>query len=519
MSRERLAAIDIGTNSIRCIVVECREDGGFTTLDDEKETVRLGEGIAETGQISTAAVIRAETALVRMRKLAEGLKVKAIDAVATSAVRKATNGPLLVKRLSDILGTPIRVISGEEEAALAAKSALRNFDTSGKRFGIIDVGGGSVELITAQGNHVEEYFSFELGAVVMTEQFFKADPVRTTDLRRFAKHIRETIKKQLDGDKLFLPTLIGSGGTINAIGQMALQLRQNPVAGAHGPEVLRSEVVHILAMLLRRDLKGRREVPGLSPDRADIIVAGVVLVDTLMELFDANTLLVNAHGIREGMILEAIKRRGMGPEAPAPKNWRESVLAFGRSCQTDEIHSGQVAALSLALFDQLAEPFGLKKRERVVLETAALLHDVGYYISYHSHHKHSCHLIRHAELYGITPREREMAAVVARYHRKSLPKKKHDEFQRLNVKEQLTAARLAGILRLADGLDRRRCSAVTSLTCTVEGNLANLTLTGTEDLAVELFGGSAKKDLFEKAFNLQVVLTTAAQQQQPVSKE
>ncbi len=174
----------------------------------------------------------------------------------------------------------------------------------------------------------------------------------------------------------------------------------------------------------------------------------------------------------------------------------------------DDLHSLQVATLSLALFDQLADTFGLKKRDRVVLETAALLHDTGYYISYHSHHKHSCHLIRHADLFGITPREREMAAVTARYHRKSLPKKKHDEFQRLTAREQLTVARLAGILRLADGLDRRRCSTVSSLHCRVDGNRLHLILSGTEDMAVELFGGSMKKDLFEKAFDVEVVFVT-----------
>ncbi len=508
MTKERLAAIDIGTNSIRCIVVECRSDGSFSILDDEKDTVRLGEGIAETGEISPSAVSRAEVALSRMRKLITGLKVTAIDAVATSAMRKAKNGSKLVKSFSEILDASIRVISGDEEAALAAHSALRNFDTQGKRFGIIDVGGGSVELITAQGTHIEEFYSFELGAVVMTEQFFKADPPRSVDYKRFEKHIRETVKKQLDGDRLILPTLIGSGGTINAIGQMALQLRRNQVEGVHGLEVLRSEVVHLLAMLQRRDLKGRREIPGLSADRADIIVAGVGVVDTLMELFSSNTLLVNAHGIREGMILEAIKRRGIAPEAQLPRSWRESVISFGRSCQMDEIHSSQVSNLSLSIFDQIAVTFGMKKRERVILEVAALLHDVGYYISYHSHHKHSCHLIRHAELFGITPREREMAAVIARYHRKSLPKKKHDEFQRLTIKEQLIVSRLAGILRLADGLDRRRCSTVTGVNCTVEGNLVHIALSGAEDLAVELFGGSAKKDLFEKAFGVMVVFST-----------
>lgn len=508
MTKERLAAIDIGTNSIRCIIVECQNDGSFRVLDDEKDTVRLGEGIAETGEISPAAVSRAETALIRMRKLATGMKVSAIDAVATSAMRKAANGPQLVTRLSELLAAPIRVISGEEEAALAAQSALRNFDTRGKRFGVIDVGGGSIELTTAQGTHIEEYYSFELGAVVMTERYFSHEPLRPADLRRFEKHILDSVKKKVGGEKLILPTLIGSGGTINAIAQMAQQTRQNPATSVHGLKILRSEVVHLLAMLQRLDIKGRREIPGLSPDRADIIVAGVVAVDTLMELFSTNTLLVNAHGIREGMIMEAIKRRGIAPEAPAPRSWRESVISFGRSCQMDDVHSFQVGTLSLALFDQLTKPFGLKKRERVILEAAALLHDIGYFISYHSHHKHSCHLIRHADLFGLTPREREMAALIARYHRKALPKKKHGDFMRIPDKDQMIVSRLGGILRLADGLDRRRCSAVSGLRCTVDGNLVQISLTGDEDLTVELFGATAKKDLFEKAFGVQVVFST-----------
>lgn len=510
MAIKRLAAVDIGTNSIRCIVVECHDDGRFCILDDEKDTVRLGEGIAKTGHISEVAVSRAIGALTRIQKLIIGLKVTMIDAVATSAMRKASNGAQLLTHFSELLGTPIRLITGEEEAALAAQSALRNFDMGGKRYGVIDVGGGSVELTTAQGTHIEEYYSFDLGAIVMTEQFFSVDPVRSADYRKFYKHVREIIKKKLDGEKLVLPTLIGSGGTINAIGQMALQLRRNSIESVHGIEILRSEVVHLLAMLMHRDLKGRRSIAGLSPDRADIIVAGVGLVDTLMDLFSANTLLINTHGIREGIIIEAIKHRGLAPETPMPRTWRESVLSFGRSCHMDEIHSRQVTKLALSLFDQLSGAFSLKKRDRVILGAASLLHDIGYYISYHSHHKHSYHMIRHADLFGITPREKELAAVVARYHRKSLPKKKHDEFQRLSEKDQALVCQLAGILRLADGLDRRRTSAVKSLTCTLRNNLAQLTLTSDEDVAVELFAGNVKKDLFETAFGVNVVFATQA---------
>lgn len=505
MKNERLAAIDIGTNSIRCIVVEASRNGSYRILDDEKETVRLGEGIASRGAISNAAIQRAELAISRMTKLVKGLGVRGVEAVATSAVRSATNGPALVARLETILGVPIQVISGEQEAALAAQSALRNFDMQGQRYGVLDVGGGSVELTTAQGQVVEEHYSLELGAVVMTERFLRGDPLRGTDLEKFRRHLRAELKKRFGNDKLQLPLLVGSGGTVTAIAQMVLQYRREELPSVQGVTVLRSEVVHILAMLQRKTLAERKTVPGLSPDRADIIVAGVGVVDTLMEFFGSNSLLVNARGIREGVILQALQRHGLARQTPTHRTWRDSVLEFGRNCQIEEGHALQVARLALSLFDDLAKPCALKKRDRVVLEAAAILHDAGAWISYESHHKHSYHLIRHAELFGLSPRERELAAQVARYHRKALPKKKHEPLQKLTAKEQALVSRLGGLLRLADGLDRRRCGAVERISCSVQGTVARLTVSGSDDLAVEVFGGSAKKELFEKAFGLQIL--------------
>jgi exopolyphosphatase/guanosine-5'-triphosphate,3'-diphosphate pyrophosphatase len=168
-----------------------------------------------------------------------------------------------------------------------------------------------------------------------------------------------------------------------------------------------------------------------------------------------------------------------------------------------------VACLALSVFDRLSAPFNLKKSDRKLLEAAALLHDVGYFIAYSSHHKHSYHLIRHAELFGFSPRERELIAQIARYHRKSLPKRKHETFQALNEADRQRVERLGGILRLADGLDRRRSSTVQAVTCTFGGTLFTVCLEGSEDMSVEIFGATAKKDLLEKAFGLRVVLSVS----------
>ena len=505
---KRIAAIDIGTNSIRCIVVEATEDGQFRILDDEKGAVRLGEGLSASGAITPMAAERARQTLLRMRKLVDGLKVAALEVVATSAVRNASNGPALVQEWQDILGVQVSVISGEEEAALAAQSALRNFDLGDKRFAVFDIGGGSLELATVQGNHVEAYYSLDLGAVVMTERFLAADPIREQDYKKFRRHVAESLKTCFNGERVRLQTLIGSGGTVNAIAGMLTAMQQRNYTGSHGLRLLRSEIVHLLAMLLRTDLAGRGQIAGFNPDRADIIVAGVAVVDALMEFFDANVLLVNERGVREGMIVQGMRRHGLMPEPSSPRSWRESLLAFGRSCQMDESHARHVAMLALALFDAVAKPFGMGKRERAILEGAALLHDIGYYISYHSHHKHSCHLIRHADLYGFTPRERELMAQAARYHRKALPKNKHEEYQRLSERDKLVVARLGGILRLADGLDRRRAGMIEEISCQLKDKSLLMTLYGAEDISVELFGGEAKKDLFEQVFGLKAIFLT-----------
>lgn len=506
MKNTRLAAIDIGTNSIRCIVVEVDHNGDFMVQDDEKATVRLGEGLNENGAISEAACSRALEAISRMRKLVEGLGVVAVEAVATSAVRNASNGRELVEALSRELGHEIRVISGVEEAQLVALSGMRNFSMGNSRFAMIDIGGGSVEIVIAQGGHIEECYSLDLGAVLMTERFFASDPVKSTDYRKFQQHVRSMLHECFRDEKVSVQSIIGSGGTMTSLAGMAMNQRHQPFSSLHGHELLRSEIVHLQAMLMRKNVEERRALPGLNPERADIIVAGCGVVDELMGFFCANILLINERGIREGLVISCIRGLGLLPARHAPRNWRQSVLAFGRSCHFDEPHSRHVAKLALAIFDRLSGEVELKKGDRKLLEAAALLHDIGYFITYESHHKHSYHLIRHADLFGLTPREREMAALIARYHRKALPKKKHLEFSSLSESDRRTVSMLGGILRLCDGLDRRRSGLVDIVGLDKVGNRYTIRLRGSEDISVEIFGANAKRDLFEKAFDVIVAI-------------
>ena len=506
MKQNRLAAVDIGTNSIRSIIIQVDASGKYRVLDDEKVTVRLGEGLNKTGSISAAAWERALEALSRQKKIIDGYKVLSIEAVATSAVRKAANGQDFIAAIKERVGLEVEVISGEAEAELAALSAFHNFDLDGVRHLIFDIGGGSLELITALGTHIEDILSLELGAVFLTENFLKSDPVSPAEHQKMRKHIRRALKNYFAGEEhSALHCLVGSGGTVTSIAAMTMAGRRQRYDSAHGYELLRSEVVHLLAGLLRMSDKERRALPGLSPDRSDIIVAGVTVVDELMDFFGVNLMRVNERGIREGLILRGLAKHHLLQEK-APRTWRESVLEFARSCHFDEEHSLHVTKLALEIFQVLTARFGFSDKERRLLEAAALLHDVGYFINYSSHHKHSYHLIRHADLFGFTPRERELIANIARYHRKSLPRKKHDQYTRLAAEDQVLVSRFGGIVRLCDGLDRRRNSVVQGMDCTLTPSTLRLALKGHDDMSVELFGAKEKSDLFQAACHLKLVI-------------
>jgi len=292
------------------------------------------------------------------------------------------------------------------------------------------------------------------------------------------------------------------------IGSMVMAMRGEQYESVHRYEVLHSEIVHLLAMLSRKNQKERQNIPGLNPERADIILAGMILTDEMLRRTRTNLLRINAKGIREGLILQSLRSRGLLPAISTPRDWRSSVLDCARSCRFDEQHAEQVCQLALKIFDCIATKHDLSCRNRELLEAAALLHDIGYFISYHQHHKHSYHLIRHSNLFGFTPREREIIANLARYHRKAKPKKGHSNFAGLSSDDQRLVRQLASILRLADGLDRRRNRQIREFSCQVENELLKLKLIGDGDLSVEAYGAEAKGDLFRDIFGYQIDVRT-----------
>jgi exopolyphosphatase/guanosine-5'-triphosphate,3'-diphosphate pyrophosphatase len=508
--RERLAALDVGSNSIRLLVAEYDPQSGLSVIDEVKDQPRLAQGLAATGRLDDAAIERALAALARMREVCRRRGVRRIAAVATAAVREAANGEEFVQRVRTELDLPLRVIDADTEAALSYRSVAHHFRVLGARTLVADIGGGSLELIGAVDGLVELTLSLPLGAVRLTETHLlgRRDPRReVTTLRT---QVRKQLKKAFRGREwTAATTMVGSGGTFTSLGRMATARRGLPVPETvHGVAVATAEVETLLEWLSAKTPEQRRMVAGLNPQRADIILAGLAVTAELLALVDARTVTVSAFGLREGLLLEMVS----GDAAPAAPDPLRLMREFVERCQGDRRHVEHVRTLARMLFDQLAGPLGSNPDEWPVLEAASLLHDVGQLVSYRKHHKHSFQLISHAERLDLSAHDRALVALASRYHRKKGPSRKHPEFAALAPEDQAVVRRVSALLRVADGLDRGHTSNVDQVTAAIlaEGLVIEVAprIAGA-DLSLECWGAERKSDVLAKLLQRDVVIRAA----------
>ncbi|HXF24875.1 MAG TPA: Ppx/GppA phosphatase family protein [Gemmatimonadaceae bacterium] len=506
----RIAAIGIGSNSIRQIVADVSPEGEIRVIDEMKAAPRLGERVGETGRIGEAAIRNALDALLRMATLTRQMGAVRTEAVATSAVRDAANGAEFIAAVRDTTGLTVRILDGDQEALLSYRSALAHFDLATGRAVVMDIGGGSLELALSADGLLDGLMSFPMGAITMTEQFFHKSRGRKelAELRRFArKELRATVsRRDWHGARL-----IGSGGTFTNLAGMILSRQgMGRASGVHGTIVTRAELEHVLDLLQGMSPSERQTVPGLSPARADIIVAGLAVAAEVMARIEARDLVVSAYGIREGLLLEAAS---ITPAVADPGEARSrAVMQLAERSHYEAPHAQQVRRIALEIFDALAAKLELGPSDRAVLADAALLHDIGYHINFEAHHKHSYHLILHAELLGMTPAERVMVANVARYHRGAAPTPQHRAYAGLDRQLRRRIKRLAAILRVADGLDRGHASAVkdvdTELTRT-EFVIRAIPASSSYDLRLELWGATRKCELLEEVLGVPVRIESA----------
>jgi exopolyphosphatase / guanosine-5'-triphosphate,3'-diphosphate pyrophosphatase len=458
----RIAAIDIGTNSVHMIVVQVRPDQSFEVIDREKVMVRLGAGGLDGRALTPQAMSAALQALSTFRRLADARGVDEVVAAATSATREAENGGDFLAEIEARTGIRARVITGVEEARLIHLAASYNTTFGGPTV-VFDIGGGSVELTYGSSADPELARSFKIGVIRLTERFLRSDPTSSRDERRVVRHIREVTGAYLDLLRhRGIVKVIGTSGTITSLGALALSHDGAPVHDIANLEVPARAIRKLRKMVLGMDQHERMHLEGLDPRRSDLAPAGLLLMDTVIGALGVASITLSDFALREGLVLDYIRRhaRHIAAAAAYPDVRRRSVMELGERLQYWTPHAHHVSRLALRLFDQTAPYHGLGEVARDWLDFGALLHDIGMHISHKGHHRHSYYLIRHGGLRGLSPDEVEVVAQVARYHRRGRPKKKHPTYRALPRHLRQTVRTLSAIVAAAEGLDRSQSQVV-----------------------------------------------------------
>jgi exopolyphosphatase / guanosine-5'-triphosphate,3'-diphosphate pyrophosphatase len=501
-SEFRVAAIDVGSNSLHMVIAQIDPDGAITTLWRMKEMVGLGRISFPSRRLTAEAIDRAISTLKRFQQAAQSRQCEKILAVATSAVREAINGGDFLTRVQRELGLNMRIVSARDEAKLIYLGVRHAVQLTTAPAFMIDIGGGSVEFIVADKTRAAMLESRKLGAARMTARYIKSDPVSPADLKSLLAHYDRELSPLCEQILSLKPTLaLGTSGTLENLAAMC-----NSLYGSDAGVIEREPLEKLVGKLLESRTEDRAAFKGLDDQRKDQIIAGAVLVNELFRRLTLEKITVCKSALREGMMVEYLSRHlpelSIRREVPDPR--RRSVLDLARRCDWHQIHSEQVARLTMDLFDQLKPLHGLGRKPRELVEHAALLHDIGWHIGKSNHHKHSKYLILHGDLKGFTPDEIQIMANIARYHRKGGPKLSQKSFSALSAKGQQIVRIGSALLRIADGLDRSHCSVVSSISCTIHRKRVDIRIKARGDSELEVWGGQQKRGYFSELFGKDV---------------
>ncbi|HEX2871642.1 MAG TPA: Ppx/GppA phosphatase family protein [Polyangiaceae bacterium] len=510
----KLAAIDIGTNSIHLVVVEF--DGRtFHVIDREKSMVRLGLGMFGEMRLTERAFNEGVEVLSRYTKLAESRGVDEILAVATSATREAENGTEFLNAIFQRTGVMPRVISGSEEARLIFLAVKHSIDLGGERGLVIDIGGGSVEV--AVGDHAEVMLaqSMRLGVQRLLHRQGGAQPLSMREMYELSGYVQGAAAEVMSEAKRFGATrFVGTSGTIRTLGEAAHLLAGGaPFRSLNAQSVKRRDLRELVKRLCEADTAKRAKMPGVGEARADTIHLGGMLLLELLEMAKAEELTLCDTSLREGVIWDYIERRGVDPvpHRVISDPRRRSVVELMRKFHRDDPRELHIAELSLSLFDQTVALHGLGGAERELLEYASLLHGVGRHIDYENRERHARYIIRNSSLRGFTDDEIELLGLIALYHRGSRPKtKKGGKLDALSAHDQHSVTVLSAILRLAVALDRGHSQLVRRLHVEERKKELRIVIDGPGDLLLELWAGRGKLEPLAKALKRSVMLERVA---------
>jgi len=505
----RYAAVDIGSNSIRMMAADVSH-GETHILAQDREVTRLGESVFRFGRISKEALDFLCGTLARMSSAYSRLDVIGIRAVATSAVRDAGNQEEFLQRTSNALGTKVEIISGPEEARLIHLGVEARWPRPKERTLIIDVGGGSAELIISQNGQLIDSVSKPLGAVRLTEVFLKSDPAHPEELRRLNSYIEEklnTFWKQ-HGDEKF-DRAVATSATAAALVCAANRIPRAKRDDADRMRASTGQIQDFFLTLAGSDLNTRRKIIGIGPKRAEIIVGGTAVFLAVLQLFGHRSLFYCAAGVRDGIIAD-LAAKGAGRElSQLSREQRALVESMAKRYGVSLRHARHVACLSQMIFDKLQSVHQLSPATGKLLEAAAYLHDIGHFVSGTSHHKHSAYLVANSDMPGFTDKERLTIAALCRFHRKSMPQPRHSHFQTLEADAKRTVTNLAPLLRIADALDRGHEQKIKQITSVIRDGGLNLLVESESDPDLEIWAANEAAETFRESYSKPIAIQRA----------
>lgn len=512
-----IAAIDIGTNSIHMVIAQINPElPSFEIIDTEKSTVRLGERCPDTGNLTDVAIARAIAALRRCQEIAKARNVEKILTAATSAVREAPNGRDFIAQVSTELDLQIEMISGIEEARRIYLGVLSGMEFDNQSHIIVDIGGGSTELILGDSHKSHSLSSTKVGAVRLKELFIHHDPITKKEFDQMRFYVRGMMERPLDEMRSQLPPshtmpLVGTSGTIESLVRIsACEALGACPTSLHGYQLTRENLRDLIHRLSRLNYEERCKIPGITERRSEIILAGAVILLEVMESLQLPAITTCERSLREGMIVDWMLKGGLIEDRLRfQSSIRErKVLSLAKRYQVNLDSAKRIATFAIYLFDQTKDLLHFwGNPEREFLWCAAILHNSGHFVSHAAHHKHSYYLIRNAGLLGFTDSEIEMIANLARYHRKGPPKKKHDPYRNLSKRQRKIIDQLSAILKLAVALDRREIGAIAALQCYYHAAAKSVVIhlqpsISSDDCSLELWSLDYKKACFESEFGI-----------------
>ena len=499
----RVAAIDVGSNAIRFLAAEFLQPLHYTAIEQVRTPVRLGHDVFLSGRLTDPAMEAAVEALRSYRHRLDALGVARYRAVATSAVRDSRNGEKFIDRVGSDAGIRLEVITGAEEARLVHQAVRSRVDLGRRRWLLADLGGGSVEISLVDASAIHWSVSHEVGSVRLLEALAVAgdDPAR---FRRRIEEYTATLRLRPTGRFRRAAGFIATGGNIEALAKLG-EAKPDDRGVARLPTARLKETIEVLARLPYRE---RISELGLREDRADVILPAAMVYDRFAALAGFDTIIVPNVGVKDGVVVDlADDLAGHEPHRVRhDQTVYAGALALGRRYRFDAAHGRHVSTLALSLFDQLAAVHGLSGADRRILMASAILHDIGTFIGYRKHHKHTQYIVSQSELPGFAPREILMVANVARYHRKGEPAEHHQDYMALAEKDRERVRRLAAILRIADALDREHLQTVQTVRARRDDGRVELGIETSGDLVLERWAVQKKVGLFEKTFGLAVTI-------------